>query len=348
MANQRRDSQHASGFNTSETQLMHTTRRILVAVKDPVARSLPAVMKAAQLASALGAHLELFHCIKTPLFVELYGSDGTLESIARTILRQQRERLERLARKLREQGHDGVSAHVQWDYPVFESIIRRANETRADLIVSERHAGRHITPGLLQLTDWELLRNSPVPVLLVKTAGVYQKPVVLAAVDPSHANAKPGNLDEHILHVAAMFSETLRGSLHAVHSYIPLPTPFPNDLRTQGAVRALTSDIEAKATRRFDRLLRSTDISNARRHLRAQHPINAIEDTARKLKSSIVVMGALSRSGLKRLFIGNTAESLLDSLACDFLIVKPDHFESAAQRRRRGARSSTSAAPAVA
>jgi nucleotide-binding universal stress UspA family protein len=34
-------------------------------------------------------------------------------------------------------------------------------------------------------------------------------------------------------------------------------------------------------------------------------------------------MGAMSRSGLKRIFIGNTAEQVLDSLQSDVLIVKP-------------------------
>ncbi len=316
---------------------MQTFRRILVAVKDPGARSLPAVAKAAQLAEACDAHLELFHCISTPLFVDAYSSNGTLEGFEQAALKQQRLRLERLAHKLRAGGL-AVSAQVAWDYPVFEAIVRRAAECRADLVVAERHAGRHIAPGLLQLTDWELLRTCPVPVLLVKTAGTYRKPLVLAAVDPAHAHAKPGNLDAHILATGALLGKSLHGSLHAVHAYIPLPTPFPSDLLTAGAVRALSADIEAKARRRFERVLSSYELPKARRHLRAQHPINAIEDTARKLNSAIVVMGALSRSGLKRLFIGNTAESLLDSLSCDFLIVKPEQFRSPVHRRRRGAR----------
>jgi universal stress protein E len=41
------------------------------------------------------------------------------------------------------------------------------------------------------------------------------------------------------------------------------------------------------------------------------------------MRASLVVMGAISRSGLKRIFIGNTAEQVLDSLRCDLLIVKP-------------------------
>jgi nucleotide-binding universal stress UspA family protein len=31
----------------------------------------------------------------------------------------------------------------------------------------------------------------------------------------------------------------------------------------------------------------------------------------------------MSRSGLKRIFIGNTAERVLDGLQCDVLVVKP-------------------------
>jgi len=47
----------------------------------------------------------------------------------------------------------------------------------------------------------------------------------------------------------------------------------------------------------------------------------------------VVVMGAVSRSGLKRLFIGNSAERLLDKLDCDVLVVKPRRFTSPVPRR---------------
>jgi hypothetical protein len=45
---------------------MRSIRRILVAMKDPKSRSLPAVAKAARLAQALGAELELFHSMTCP------------------------------------------------------------------------------------------------------------------------------------------------------------------------------------------------------------------------------------------------------------------------------------------
>ena len=45
-------------------------RRILVAVREPVARDFPAAHKAAQLARRLNAELCLFHAIATPVYAE--------------------------------------------------------------------------------------------------------------------------------------------------------------------------------------------------------------------------------------------------------------------------------------
>jgi Universal stress protein family len=47
-------------------------------------------------------------------------------------------------------------------------------------------------------------------------------------------------------------------------------------------------------------------------------------------------MGAISRSGLKRMLIGNTAERVLSSLASDVLVVKPAEFRSRVVKRARG------------
>jgi len=50
-----------------------------------------------------------------------------------------------------------------------------------------------------------------------------------------------------------------------------------------------------------------------------------------QMRADLVVMGAVSRRGLQRLFVGNTAEEVLDKLGCDVLIVKPNCFEAEAQ-----------------
>ena len=51
---------------------MQPIRRILVAVKNSEGNASPAVLKAGQLALALGADVELFHAIVTPLYIDSY------------------------------------------------------------------------------------------------------------------------------------------------------------------------------------------------------------------------------------------------------------------------------------
>ena len=103
-----------------------------------------------------------------------------------------REQLEKLAARVRKHGID-VDVAADWDFPPYEAIIRKAQRISADLLVVENHhgTGRHPARWLLAYTDWELLRLCPIPVLLVKNRRLYHRPRVLAAIDPSHAHAKP-------------------------------------------------------------------------------------------------------------------------------------------------------------
>jgi universal stress protein E len=183
---------------------------------------------------------------------------------------------------------------------------------------------------------------SPAAVLLVKTPGPYRRPVVLAAVDPGHTNSKPAKLDERILRASATMTGALRGTLHALHAFVPFPfAAEPDVMLSQETVNRLEAEAVAAAQRGLDRALRTTRIPKARRHLVGRHPSDAIEQTAREVHAAIVVMGAVSRSGLKRLFIGNTAERVLDQLSCDILVVKPLHFAGRVSRARRGVRLET-------
>jgi len=162
-------------------------RRILVAVKNPEGEASPAVTKAGQLARALGADVELFHAIVTPLYIDSYTfRNGSLADTERHMKAGRLSGLNAMAKRLQRHSID-VSAAAEWDFPSYEAIVRRATEIQADLIVADLHAGGHVAARMLHLTDWELLRLSARPVLLVKTKARYQQPVVLAALDPTHA-----------------------------------------------------------------------------------------------------------------------------------------------------------------
>jgi universal stress protein E len=318
---------------------VNAIRQIIVAIKEPEARASAAVIKAAQLARALGAKLELFHAMTWPLYAI---SDPDFQQLQSQERARVIDRLEKLGGRLKARGRQRplqISVAAVWDAPGYEAIIRRATAIHADLIVAGRNGDRHFTPSLLRFTDWELLRNSPVPVLLVKRGGTYHRPVILAAVDPSHSLDKPARLDGAILAASSGLSRALGGRLHAVHAYAPVS----GGMHRTGALDAeaaatLNRKLTAAAFKRYDRLLDGYDIRKARRHLLAIPPADAIEEVAIRARADIVALGAISRSGWERLLIGNTAEEVLDPLPCDLLIVKPPHFRARIPRRPTGPR----------
>ena len=318
-------------------------RKILVAIKDPRTRSKPAVLKAAQLARALGAELELYHAIDTSVYVDQIGLAGEdPNEFQRNVCEQYRRELESIAERLRRDALR-VSVFVEWDYPAFEAVVRRASETQAQLIVVECHRHHHRIPWLLEFTDWELLRIAPMPVLLVKSTRAYRRPVILAAIDPSHAHEKTARLDGEILKSAVVMSGALEGALHAMHTCPTLPLSSVIGLGPGVSAAPVIDEELARsrvqsARRNFERILKPLKVPPARQYLMTSAPVEAIPAAARVSRAAMVVMGAVSRSGLERLFIGNTAERVLDALPCDVLIVKPRAFKRRVQSTHRGAR----------
>lgn len=316
---------------------MKKPRRILVAIKNPGSRAQPALRKAAQLAAALGARLELFHAISQPVYLDAFMLEGlTLEQTQKQWRDRLARKLEKHADALRAEGL-GVDVRCEWDFPVYEAVIRRASRTDADLIVAERHATKHVLPWLLRFNDWELLRRSPVPVLLVKSSRPWRKPGVLAAIDPLHSFAKPAKLDGEIMEAAQMTAQALGGKLHLAHAFpgALLPAERLNPVSAELAV-SMEKQATREARKAFVAAIEHADLSGARKHFVSGHAVDVIPKLAKQQHVQLVVMGAVSRSGLKRLVIGNIAEQVLDALPCDVLVIKPANFKSPVNSRVRG------------
>jgi universal stress protein E len=313
---------------------MFESKHILVALADPAAKSSPAVARAQEIAAKTGARVTLFHSLYSPYVAgEQFYSPTDLQRDIEVAVNARKRDLERLAKPLLAAGVV-THARVRWDYPIHESIVREAMREDIDLVIVESHRHGAAARLVLTNTDWQLIRLCPCPVLLVKTSRRYDRARVLVSIDPMHAHAKPAALDARLLATGASFAETFGGKLHAAHFYMlttPLatgfmvePLPLPAEIAEQhardvrGAFEALTSRYE---------------LGTRRAHLRTGVPVDELPDLAAEVDAHLVVMGAVSRSGLKRLFIGHTAERVIDRLKCDVLIVKPEGFKTPVPRR---------------
>jgi len=310
-------------------------KTIVVAVRDPAARKQVAVHKAARIAGRCGAKLTLFHAFSTPYSIPRAlptDSAGLLEAIAA----DRRHQLQALARPLRAAGVK-VHCEVGWDFPPAEAVVRHVLATKPDLLVAESHRHSTVARWFLANTDWELIRECPCPVWFVKTARFAKRPLFLAAVDPTHARAKPSRLDDRLLAAAVTAMAGTGGRLALVHAedvLRPLPAAVITGLIVPDVLQAEIDRTRAATRRGLDRLAARHGVDMDDRILRAGLPADVITGTAAALKADVLVMGVVSRSGLQRPFVGNTAEAVLDGVDCDLLIVKPRGFTTSVPRRR--------------
>jgi universal stress protein E len=309
---------------------MSAIHRILFAVKDPDAARQPGIIKAIRIAESLHASLELFHALASPVSLEAAPTNGhTFDDIRRGAVEHAKGRLSRFVAFARRRGV-ALSCSVAWDYPAHEAVVRRAAQVGADLIIAECHRGARTRAWLIHLTDWELLRASSLPVLLLKNSTPYRRPTILAAVDPGHRHAKPLDLDTSILDCAQQLSEALRGKLQVMHANHPSVFGLAlGESSVNASSLTLTyEDLRRQGRAEFQRLIEEAGLHRSQSHFIEGDPAVEIPRSARKLEANLVVMGAVSRTGLKRVFIGNTAERVLNALPCDVLVVKPEGFDA--------------------
>lgn len=219
-------------------------------------------------------------------------------------------KLDGLAEKLKAEGYQ-VRASVEWGYPGYEHIITKAQEVSADLVIKHCRAFGKIDFNHLSNDSWQLVRHSPIPLLLVKNKPWAEQAKVLASIDPMHHHDKPSALDHTIMAGAQVLCGTLQAELHVLHAYAEAARPFA----PKGVIKSEHSDA-------LTQFLSSYSIPEEHVHFIDATPIMALEKEADELAPDIIAMGAMSRSRLSEMLIGSTAEQVLDFVNTDILIFK--------------------------
>lgn len=310
---------------------MITPKKILCVV-DPTTDEHPVVERAAWLAEHTGARIELRIC-----FYDQFLSGGrlfdsrALEKAREEVLEVQQRSLDGIAKPLSSAGLEVASSAV-WDHPLDEAIVRSAIETGADLVMKDTHHHSHRDLSTLTNTDWGLIRACPVPLWLVKPESHMTPLRLLAAVDPTHEHDKPADLDHRIIDIGRALADATGGELHVFHAVDTQATL----VRTSPDTLEPTFVIDSDALERmrdfhrveFEALTEERGIASEHKHLVEGNVHEVLPNLATNIEAGVVIMGAVARGLLKRIFIGSTAEQTLDRLSSDLLIVKPSAFET--------------------
>ncbi len=301
---------------------MEVLRNILV-LMEPGAEAQPTFDAALTLARRFDARLELLMVDFQDLHPAYFSTPtASAQEFHDSVLSAHRQVLARHERRAAEFGVTAIGEAL-WGSPFHEIVLARVAATRPDLVV--KHSVHHnpIERTLFTGSDWHLIRDCPVPLLLVKEPARLEGVPMLVCADPTHAHDKPAALDRQLLRTAALLAGRLGNKVEALHVFsIPAPVTVIGDAYIAAtAVPPVEATVDW-ATSALRELATAEGLPSARTRVRVGRPAREIMEEARQLDAGIVMMGAVSRGRLDRWLVGNTTESVLDRLPCNVWVEK--------------------------
>ncbi len=298
----------------------------ILAIIEPDIHPTEVVARATWLAKLAECDLELLLCdpdigaLREGFFVSNEARD-----IAEKIRTAQNDIIDDLAKPARDAGLNVTTAVLE-ERPVADGVLHKAVDMNPRFVLKGTHYHSSAERSIFVDSDWQLIRTCPFPLWLVKQHEIREKPVIIAAVDPTHSHDKPAALDEVIIDTAQTIAGASGGELHLLHTYHRLVGVGREATRTfkpiELPIDKLSMKIQAEHRERLNGLAAASHIDAEHTHQLPGDTKEILPIFARTHSADLVVMGALARWGLKRAILGSTAEKVLDHLPCDILIVR--------------------------
>lgn len=320
------------------TDRIDAPRKIL-AVTDTSADHL-ALETAMALAEAHGAALEVMACVELPrdlvILSRLTGEDP-----------------DRLVEEAVEHTRNEIQMHLSDIMPerqvplevavgkTYLEIIRHVAKAGCDFVVKNAEPLSQKHRFLFTSTDQHLLRKCPCPVWLQTPKAPSSPKRVLAAVDLDVRDAAEPEtliaLNRRVVETACNIANGPDAEVVVLHAWEAvgegLVWAFSSSDDARSAADKYVNEILNNRNEEMLRFLASiekTDGAGPRiiSRLARGTPEQVIQEQNQKLATDAVVMGTVARIGLHGVFIGNTAENIINSLDCPVVAVKPDGFVS--------------------
>ncbi len=262
----------------------------IMALVDPTLAQQVAFERAFQLARGTGAALHIYACADLPAGSSSSDPDpatlASLEQLSAELVSQAREKGVRVSSE--------IEARVDWR----GAAVAAAARCSANLLVKYSFDHSDIQRQLRITSDWELLRNSPCPVLLTKNYTRWQHDRILAAININAADGAHVWLNNQIISVARGLAEATNSELHFVNAHSGSHNR-PN----------------------AEELASRCGVPLAQVHVQLGVAADVISDMVEGMEVDLVVLGTVGRSGIRGKLFGNTSEKLLDNTHADLLVV---------------------------
>ena len=251
-----------------------------------------------------------------------------------------KQELENLVEHYRQ--HIKIETRVLIGTPFLE-IIREVLRNAHDLVIKCPESLVWLD-RLFSSDDKHLLRKCPCPVWMVRPQTGESFDRILAAVDvddsyPTKELKTHQALNEMVIELASSLAVSEFAELHVVHAWEAIGEDIMRHgifmQKPENEVNAYVDQVHRHHAQLLDTLIKkvgarlgedAADYINPRIHMPKGSARKVIPEIANELQVDCIIMGTVARTGVPGLFMGNTAETILDQLDCSVLAIKPPGF----------------------
>jgi universal stress protein E len=219
------------------------------------------------------------------------------------------------------------SVKVVWHNRPYEAIIGEVFEGGHEVLIKATRKHDVLESVIFTPTDWHLLRKCPCPVLLVKNHDWPERGNIIASVHVGSENPTHLELNDSMVEQLNNLCRRLDATPYLVNTYPVTPANITIEL-PEFDPASYSDAVRGHHLKTMKALRQRHGINEANTRVEQGLPEDVIPEVAAELDAGLVILGTTGRTGLSAVFIGNTAEHVIDRINCDILALKPKGYVS--------------------
>ena len=232
--------------------------------------------------------------------------------------------VDKLVAPYKEMGYRITTSVIQI-HRLYEDIIKSARDYKADFVFKSVRQHAPLKRMFYTSTDWNLIRMCPTALLLVRDQGTVRGKPVIASVNIDDEDPEHQELNRIVLAQANALAEVLGAKVHLIYAYGPAVVMGDGADPMAYQIAKDKHDAEFKKAKA---LASANNVLASNTKLREGTPETIVTEYGEEISAGIIVLGTVARSGASGLFIGNTAESMLEKTHRDMFVIKLESFVS--------------------
>lgn len=173
---------------------------------------------------------------------------------------------------------------------------------------------------LMQIDEWQLVRISHAPVMLVHNTQPIENIDWLVAVDPH--NPQHIRLNGTVLDFISDCQTLLGGKLALAHAYPSIPERMTPILSTYSGGEYIVGTNPEEDEDRIDEFLKVHQLKREQLHSSSGPIEEVIQERLSGLSNPLLVLGSRAQPGFADRLVGHTAEKLIEHAQGNILVVK--------------------------